>query len=1009
MAPLVVVLLAVIGTAVARNYGAQQASLIEAEHLIGMDVKNSQGEKLGQIEEIVLDRDRSRIVYAVVASGGFLGFGERSVAVPWSAFQMPASTTSSDSGSTGSTAYPDRSTSGSTGSTHPGSTGSQGSQSQGSTQPKGSTRSTSSQPSQREGDMGSVAGVERSEPYLWHGDFLVLDIDVNTLKQAAFDENGTWPASADAAVFSGRSGMESGTSSGSSSAEPNRSSTSGQNPGQSPEDNPGHQPGRNPGHEPGKSPGHDPYKSPGHAKDQPAESGQTSTESGASTSTRASAQGQLVTVPDDPDFWSYKLSKLINLDVRNTQGEEIGGIEKILLDAREGRIAYATLSTEGYLQEGNRLATVEWNTVTVDPANDRLMIEADRQTLTRLAFIEGQEPDPALSGTMSSSTSTYGRPEGYGTSTGTSTGIGTSSSASGRTFATQLVDADQLLGIDVKNRNGEKLGEVEEIVLAREHEDIAYAVVAVGGVLETGGKKAAVPWQAFELASSDTGTRSTGASSTDVEQREPSTMHGTDPKDHPMDHPMDPNDIEQHERDSQSRDERDKSRSQNPADTRESGKTYGNTPSSTTGTSRTTTTAATQGRIDHLILDVDKANLEKAAFNDDGTWPESANLALFSRTVTSQPTTGMSSTGMSSTGMSSDTQKQQEPDKNRNNKNKDKAKHEDDKDKGYQPQQGSASTAQQQHEKSMGHTETAAADRTTVPNDPNFWSYKLSKLKDLDVRTAQGEELGDIDKVMIDAREGRMAYVIVEAGDLLTSNNSTTGSTGTTGGTGTTGSTSTDRSMSTGKGKVVVPWRVVSVSPTDERLIVKADRATLQAALIRGEEEPNLNDPLIAQRIEGAFGENAEEGSQVFGRPTTGTTPGIERFGHLDFNNTQTMTGTVKNVDRARPEELMIMVDTDQGKTVQVFAGPSDYAQKQGMSFTPQSKVTIVGVPAQTSATGTGNQEPVFVAKEIRADGRTLILFDNQGNPRWNTTNQNANPNKTQNPSDMNKDKNKDD
>ena len=904
LAPLVVVLVAVIGTALANNYGAQHASLIEAERLIGMDVQNSQGEKLGEIEEIVLDRDRSRIVYAVVASGGFLGFGERSVAVPWSAFQMPTSTTSSDSGPSGSTSYPDRSPSGSTGSTQPGSTGSQGStQSQGST---GSTHSTQP-PSQREGNVGSVGAVQHSEPYLWHGEFVVLDIDADTLKQAAFDENGTWPASADPAVFSGRPGMQ--------------SSTSGQYPGQSPEDNPGHQPGRNPGHEPGKSPGHDPYKNPGHAKDQPSE---TATESSASSSTRASAQGQLVTVPDDPDFWSYKLSKLINLDVRNTQGEEIGGIEKILVDAREGRIAYATLSTEGYLTEGNRLATVEWNTVTVDPANDRLMVEADRPTLTRLAFIDGQDPDPVLSGTMSSSTSmgstsTYGRPEGYGSSTG----VSTSTSASGRTFGTQLVDADQLLGIDVKSRNGEKLGEVEEIVLAREHEDIAYAVVAVGGVLETGGKKAAVPWQAFELASSD---------------------------------------------------------------------------SSTTGTSQKTTTAATQARIDHLILDADKANLEAAAFNDDGPWPESANLALFGQrgmqregstsgqTGTSQPSLG------SSTGKTSDTQMPQEPDKNKKkDKTKDKAKNNE--DKSYKPQQGSTSTAQQQHEKSMAHTEMAAAECTTVPNDPNFWSYKLSKLKDLDVRTAQGDELGDIDKVMIDAREGRMAYVIVEAGDLLTSNSSP----------------STGSSMSTGKGKVVVPWRVVSVSPTDERLIVKADRATLQAALIRGEQEPNLNDPLIAQRIEGTFGENAEEGSQVFGRPTTGTTPGIERFGHLDFNRTQTMTGTVKNVDRARPEELMILVATDQGKTVQVFAGPSDYAQKQGMSFTPQSKVTIVGVPAQTSATGTGKQEPVFVAKEIRADGRTLILFDNQGNPRWSTTNPNANPNnKTQNPSDKDKDKNKD-
>src|SRR5262245_14298559 len=51
--------------------------------LEGDDVLNRQGEKLGKIEEIMLDVPTGRIAYAVLASGGFLGVGDKFFAIPW--------------------------------------------------------------------------------------------------------------------------------------------------------------------------------------------------------------------------------------------------------------------------------------------------------------------------------------------------------------------------------------------------------------------------------------------------------------------------------------------------------------------------------------------------------------------------------------------------------------------------------------------------------------------------------------------------------------------------------------------------------------------------------------------------------------------------------------------------------------------------------------------------------------------------------------------------------------
>jgi len=59
----------------------------KASGLIGMDVRNLQNEKLGEIKDLVLDLSSGKISYAVLSVGGFLGIGDKYVAVPPGAFQ----------------------------------------------------------------------------------------------------------------------------------------------------------------------------------------------------------------------------------------------------------------------------------------------------------------------------------------------------------------------------------------------------------------------------------------------------------------------------------------------------------------------------------------------------------------------------------------------------------------------------------------------------------------------------------------------------------------------------------------------------------------------------------------------------------------------------------------------------------------------------------------------------------------------------------------------------------
>ena len=64
------------------------ATLLSADTITGDEVCNMQDEKLGTIQDIMLDITEGKIRYAVLASGGFLGMGDRLFAIPWKALKQ---------------------------------------------------------------------------------------------------------------------------------------------------------------------------------------------------------------------------------------------------------------------------------------------------------------------------------------------------------------------------------------------------------------------------------------------------------------------------------------------------------------------------------------------------------------------------------------------------------------------------------------------------------------------------------------------------------------------------------------------------------------------------------------------------------------------------------------------------------------------------------------------------------------------------------------------------------
>jgi sporulation protein YlmC with PRC-barrel domain len=66
-------------------------SAIRASKVIGTTVKDSAGERVGEVKDVVLDKQSNSILFGVMSFGGVLGIGEKFHPVPWAALDYDAS------------------------------------------------------------------------------------------------------------------------------------------------------------------------------------------------------------------------------------------------------------------------------------------------------------------------------------------------------------------------------------------------------------------------------------------------------------------------------------------------------------------------------------------------------------------------------------------------------------------------------------------------------------------------------------------------------------------------------------------------------------------------------------------------------------------------------------------------------------------------------------------------------------------------------------------------------
>lgn len=74
-------------------------------------------------------------------------------------------------------------------------------------------------------------------------------------------------------------------------------------------------------------------------------------------------------------------SRIIGESVINRQNENLGKIHELVIDARDGRLAYAVLTFGGFMGMGNKLFALPWQAFDFSATENKLILNVDKDKL----------------------------------------------------------------------------------------------------------------------------------------------------------------------------------------------------------------------------------------------------------------------------------------------------------------------------------------------------------------------------------------------------------------------------------------------------------------------------------------------------------------------------------------------------------------------------------------------------------------------------------------------------
>jgi sporulation protein YlmC with PRC-barrel domain len=180
----------------------------------------------------------------------------------------------------------------------------------------------------------------------------------------------------------------------------------------------------------------------------------------------APQQGQQQTQPQtQQQVVLIAADTLKGAEIRDRQGQEIGSIDRLMVNPQTGRIEQVFVSPSAGLGIGRDRVDVSWREIDVKRDQQAVVLTMDRQAL------------------------------GADAAASPRTGDSREQPQQQTQQQTRLIDIDDIDGANLRDAQGQDLGSVNRVMIDPDKGEVASVIVATGGILGFGRDHVQIPWQ----------------------------------------------------------------------------------------------------------------------------------------------------------------------------------------------------------------------------------------------------------------------------------------------------------------------------------------------------------------------------------------------------------------------------------------------------------------------------------------------------------------------------------
>jgi sporulation protein YlmC with PRC-barrel domain len=195
----------------------------------------------------------------------------------------------------------------------------------------------------------------------------------------------------------------------------------------------------------------------------------------------------------------HRASELMSRSVYNDKGQKLGTVDELVLNGNQDRIDYLVLDYGATLGMGGKLFAIPWRMVEHKDLNQgKLYVNIDPDKLTAAPGFDKHNWPNKVNDDYWKHIDTYYAPE-EGSMQGKSDTSSDQSTPTENGVA-WLRLGSKVIGADVKNPQGDKLGDIKDLIVDCHTGDVKYAVLSYGGWMGIHSKLFAVPMDQFKGA-----------------------------------------------------------------------------------------------------------------------------------------------------------------------------------------------------------------------------------------------------------------------------------------------------------------------------------------------------------------------------------------------------------------------------------------------------------------------------------------------------------------------------